>query len=58
MKPIPSYFKQHKTMQDDAPSLIQSQQLFQGGRKEIVIIHDGQLYRLRITRQNKLILTK
>lgn len=31
--------------------------LFQGGR-EVVIQHDGQIYRLRITRQNKLILTK
>jgi len=31
--------------------------LFKGGR-EVVIQHDGQTYRLRITRQNKLILTK
>ena len=31
--------------------------LFQG-RQEIVIRHDGQDYRLRVTRQNKLILTK
>ena len=29
-----------------------------GGRKEIVILHDGEEYRLRITRNNKLILTK
>jgi hemin uptake protein HemP len=29
-----------------------------GGRKEIVIVHDGEEYRLRITRNNKLILTK
>lgn len=28
------------------------------GRQEIVIRHDGQEYRLRVTRQNKLILTK
>jgi len=28
------------------------------GRKEVVIQHDGHDYRLRITRQNKLILTK
>jgi hemin uptake protein HemP len=41
------------------PSLLQwiSDELFQG-RNEIVIRHDGQDYRLRITRQNKLILTK
>lgn len=31
--------------------------LFQG-RREIVIHHDGQEYRLRITQQNKLTLTK
>ncbi len=31
--------------------------LFRGG-KELIIRHDGQDYRLRITQQNKLILTK
>lgn len=31
--------------------------LFQGCQ-EVIIRHDGQDYRLRITRQNKLILTK
>jgi hemin uptake protein HemP len=31
--------------------------LFQG-RREIVIVHHGQEYRLRITRADKLILTK
>jgi len=36
---------------------ISSQQLFQG-RQEICIEHTGQIYRLRITRQGKLILTK
>lgn len=35
----------------DSVSLLQ-------GRQEIVIVHDGHEYRLRITRQNKLILTK
>ena len=34
-----------------------SRSLF-GERKEIVILHDGEEYRLRITRNNKLILTK
>lgn len=29
-----------------------------GGRNEVHILHAGQIYRLRITRQNKLILTK
>ena len=28
------------------------------GQREIVIRHDGQQYRLRLTRQNKLILNK
>lgn len=36
---------------------MQSAALFLG-RQEVVIRHDGQDYRLRITRQNKLILTK
>lgn len=36
---------------------IGSQALF-CGQQEIQIIHEGHAYRLRITRQNKLILTK
>jgi len=36
---------------------ISSLELFRGA-SELVIRHDGQDYRLRITRQNKLILTK
>lgn len=38
-------------------TVVPSQQLF-GGRREIVIEHDGVRYRLRITRRNKLILQK
>jgi hemin uptake protein HemP len=34
-----------------------TEELF-AGRDEIVLIHNGSAYRLRITRQNKLILTK
>lgn len=34
-----------------------SLKLFQG-RREVIIQHAGQTYRLRITRQNRLILTK
>lgn len=34
-----------------------SEELF-GAKKEVVILHDGEEYRLRITRNNKLILTK
>ncbi|WP_131111024.1 hemin uptake protein HemP [Sulfuricystis thermophila] len=36
---------------------IDSRELF-AGRKEILIRHEGEIYRLRLTRQNKLILTK
>lgn len=39
------------------PPALSSGSLFQGAR-EIVIRHDGQDYRLRVTSQNKLILTK
>jgi hemin uptake protein HemP len=40
-----------------APARLESATLFGGGR-EVVIIHQGQEYRLRITRAGKLILTK
>jgi hemin uptake protein HemP len=36
---------------------VPSAALFQG-RREIIIVHQGQEYRLRITRADKLILTK
>lgn len=39
------------------PSTVSAQSLF-GGAKEIVIRHQGDEYRLRITRNDKLILTK
>jgi hemin uptake protein HemP len=39
------------------PLYISSAELF-AGEDEIVILHRGQQYRLRITRENKLILTK
>jgi hemin uptake protein HemP len=43
---------------EEKPSLpLRSQTLFQG-KREIVIEHEGQHYRLRITRRNKLILQK
>lgn len=40
-----------------APLVHESSQLFGAGR-EVIIRHAGELYRLRVTRQNKLILTK
>ena len=43
---------------DDPPRReIESDALFEG-RREVIIVHDGQEYRLRRTRQGKLILTK
>ncbi|SIQ30849.1 Hemin uptake protein HemP [Rhizobium sp. RU20A] len=40
-----------------APKVVESRELF-AGRSEILISHDGALYRMKITRQNKLILNK
>lgn len=39
------------------PPRVDSQQLFEGQR-ELIIQHQGEAYRLRITRHDKLILTK
>lgn len=41
----------------DSVSVVRSEDLFQLGQ-ELVIVHRGTPYRLRITRQDKLILTK
>jgi hemin uptake protein HemP len=40
-----------------SPRRVDSPSLFRGDR-EVVIVHQGQEYRLRITRADKLILTK
>lgn len=42
---------------DPSQRAVSSATLFQGAQ-EVVIRHEGQDYRLRVTRQNKLILTK
>nr|WP_275784262.1 hemin uptake protein HemP [Rhizobium gei] len=39
------------------PHIIESRELFRG-RTEILIAHDGSIYRMKITRQGKLILNK
>ncbi len=46
-------------VREPAPPLprVDSQQLFEGQR-ELIIQHQGEEYRLRITRHDKLILTK
>ena len=47
--------------QSDSPqpgvAILTTEVLF-GGKDEIILLHNGAPYRLRITRQNKLILTK
>ena len=40
-----------------APRTVAADELFEGAR-EICIEHEGEIYRLRITRRNKLILQK
>lgn len=40
-----------------APETLDSRQLFRGGNT-VQIAHAGQCYQLRLTRENKLILTK
>jgi hemin uptake protein HemP len=42
---------------EDSPKVVSAQELFDGQR-EICIEHEGEVYRLRITRRNKLILQK
>jgi hemin uptake protein HemP len=41
----------------DAPATLDTASLF-GGRNEVRLLHRGQEYRLRVTKQGKLILTK
>ncbi|MFO0865442.1 MAG: hemin uptake protein HemP [Gemmataceae bacterium] len=41
----------------NSPKTIESQALFNGGR-EIWIVHEGERYRLCLTRRNRLILQK
>jgi hemin uptake protein HemP len=52
---------QDHTTEDVAPEAqaieLPAKTLF-GDRREVVIVHDGNRYRLRITRKNKLILQK
>jgi hemin uptake protein HemP len=40
-----------------APRTVRSEELM-AGAKEIVIVHNGEAYRLRVTRSGKLLLTK
>lgn len=49
--------KQPRDESEDSPKIVSAQDLF-AGQREIVIEHAGEIYRLRITRRNKLILQK
>ncbi|MCS7045983.1 MAG: hemin uptake protein HemP [Gemmataceae bacterium] len=49
--------QQPKNVGEKPVKLVTSSELFEG-RREICIEHDGERYRLRITRRNKLILQK
>lgn len=54
-QPVP--LNRAQSISNRSPKKLTSQGLFEGAQ-EIIIEHAGQDYRLRITRQNKLILTK
>ena len=47
-----------KAAEGPAVPVVDARELFVGGRREILIEHEGVRYRLRITRRNKLILQK
>lgn len=55
--PVPTIPRQNPPPATGTPSPLESAALF-GGRDEILIAHGGETYRLRRTRQGKLILTK
>lgn len=40
------------------PPVVRSEQLFGAGGKELIIVHNNEQYRLRLTSKDKLILTK
>lgn len=56
-KPSPPEAVPATSVAAGAPVQLDSARLFDG-RRELVILHNGEPYRLRITRQEKLILTK
>jgi hemin uptake protein HemP len=55
--PVPTTPPQTPSPATGTPSPLESAALFRG-RDEILIAHGGETYRLRRTRQGKLILTK
>ena len=55
-KPLPQPSAQ-PVCSSTPPLCLEAATLF-ASRREVLIDHDGECYRLRLTRQNKLILTK
>ena len=55
--PTPSESPGQADSPDSQRPIVQSRELF-GTEREVVIVHREQAYRLRITRADKLILTK
>jgi len=56
MRRDPSLPSEQKSAALAAPDRVQSRALL-GARNELVIVHDGREYRLRLTQNGKLILT-
>ncbi len=57
IKPYPEPAKPSLGKSEDSPKVVSTQDLFAGARV-ICIEHEGEIYRLRITRRGKLILQK
>ncbi len=56
-KPAPEDSQENSLNEAEAVRLIRSEELL-AGAQEVLIEHDGQTYRLRLTRSGKLILHK
>jgi hemin uptake protein HemP len=60
VEPIPNqgpFDASSETAAQTNSKVVRSTDLFEG-RRELLIVHEGEAYRLRITRNNKLILQK
>jgi len=55
--PMPAGVTEPQESLNPEPPLIRSEELMQG-RRELLIMHCQEVYRLRLTRNGKLILTK
>jgi hemin uptake protein HemP len=55
-EPVTAHSLRHSEGAQSAPARVTSGELL-AGRPELIIVHDGREYRLRITQNGKLILT-